>query len=142
MATSLRQSICINIAYLLQSRNRLLLRRASGCFAFPAHARRSHRTTPLCLLIFPIGRLSPCARLLELPASQASQSRHILLIFDLLCFFSTERIDESYIKAPPPHPAADSPLLRMRGRFLGDKADLPLANRVKVHKCAGLVATL
>ena len=30
----------------------------------------------------------------------------------------------------------------MRGRFLGDKADMPLAYRVKVHKCAGLLAAL
>ena len=43
--------------------------------------RRSHRTTPLrlparaiCLLLFPTGRLSPCARSLELPASQTTQS--------------------------------------------------------------------
>ena len=43
--------------------------------------RRSHRTTPLrlsaraiCLLLFPTGRLSPCARPLELPASQTTQS--------------------------------------------------------------------
>ena len=45
-------------------------------------------------------------------------------------------------KLRPPHPTADSPLLRMRGRFLGDKANMPLAYRVKVHKCAGLLAAL
>ena len=56
--------------------------------------RWSHRTTPLLLrvraislLLFHTGRLSLCARPLELPASQASQSRHILLIPDFLCFF-------------------------------------------------------
>ena len=35
------------LAYLLQSRNRLLLRRAIGCFAFPAHASVSSDHTPL-----------------------------------------------------------------------------------------------
>ena len=45
-------------------------------------------------------------------------------------------------KLRPPHPTADSPLLRMRGRFSGDKADMPLAYRVKVQKCAGLLAAL
>ena len=45
-------------------------------------------------------------------------------------------------KLRPPHSTADSPLLKMRGRFLGGKADMPLAYRVKVHKYAGLVAAL
>ena len=45
-------------------------------------------------------------------------------------------------KLRAPHPTADSLLLRMRGRFLGDKPDMPVAYRVKVHKCAGLVAAL
>ena len=40
------------------------------------------------------------ARPLELPASQASQSQHILLIPVFFTTKSTERIDESYIKAP------------------------------------------
>ena len=83
----------VDTLYLLQSPSRLLLRRAIGCFAFPAHASVSSDHTPLItrtrylLLLFPTGRLSPCARPLELPASQASQSRHILLIPDFLCFF-------------------------------------------------------
>ena len=46
------------------------------------------------------------------------------------------------LKLRLPHPTADSPLLRMRGHFLEDKADMPLAYWVKVHKCAGLVAVL
>ena len=68
------------LCYLFQSRNRLLLRRASAALLSP-RMRRSHRTTPLrlparaiCLLLFPTGRLSPCARPLELPASQTTQS--------------------------------------------------------------------
>ena len=65
------------------------------------------------------GRLSPCAQPLELPASQASQSRHISLIPDFLCFFF--KVLKGYMKATsklrPPHPTADSSFLRMRGRF-------------------------
>ena len=48
-------------------------------------------------------------------------------------FLNTERIDERF---RPPHPTADSSLLRMHGSFLGHKADMPLAYRVIVHKCA------
>ena len=49
----------------------------------------------------------------------------------LFFLLSTERIDESYHqRSKPPYPTADSSLLRMRGRFLGD---VPPAYRVKVH---------
>ena len=128
--------------YIFQSRNRLLLRRAISCFAFPAHALISSDHTPVITLtryLPVIISYSPCAQPLELPASQASQSRHISLISVFL--LSTERIDESYIKAPTATSNCRLTTSEDAWAFLGDKADMPLAYRVKVHKCAAVLWT-
>ena len=57
-------------------------------------------------------------------------------------FRTSQRIDESCIKAVKLRPpqTADSPLPRMRGRFWEVKPTCRSSNRVKVHKCASLVA--
>ena len=57
-------------------------------------------------------------------------------------FLNIERIDESYIKAPTATSNCRLTTSEDAWGFLGDKADMPLAYRVKVHKCAGLVAAL
>ena len=73
---------------------------ALGCFAFSAHVSVSSlRTIPLWLrahaicLLFSTSHLSQCTQPLELPVSQASQSSHISLISDFLCFLFKYRKD-------------------------------------------------
>ena len=56
-----------------------------------------------------------------------------------LFFLSTERIDESYIKAPTTTSITTS---EDTWAFFGYEADMPLAYRVNVHKCASLVVAL
>ena len=83
----------------------------------------------------------------SLPARQLSlvTSYSFLTFSGFFLFFfflSTERIDESYIKAPTATSNCRLTTSEDAWAFLGDKADMPLAYRVKVHKCAGLLAAL
>ena len=61
--------------------------------------------------------------------------------FSVFCL-STERTDESYIKAPTAISNCRLTTSEDAWVFLRDKADMPLTYRVKVHKCASLVAVL
>ena len=86
-------------------------------------------TTPLWLraraicLSFLTGRLSPCAQPLELPVGHDTYHS-----FRTFCFLSTERINESYIKAPT---ATSNCWLTMRGRFWEIKLTCRLPTRSK-----------
>ena len=105
------QNICAHAhLYLFQSRNRLLLRRAIGRFAFPAHASVSSDHAPLIIrtrYLPVIISYRPSFSLRSASGAPCQPDNSVLTHITHSCFFfffffflSTERIDESYIKAP------------------------------------------
>ena len=103
----------------VQSRNRTSVRPLGACVGLTephpsdyAHALSAYHFLPAVFLPALSLWSSLSARRADHDTSHSFRTSSV--------FF--ERIDESYIKALPPHSTADSPFLRMCRSFLGDKA--------------------
>ena len=116
--------------YLFQLSNCLL---TFGRFAFPAHALVSSgpHLSDYAHWLSAYQPSFPCALSLWSSLSARRVSHDTSHSFQT--FSTTERIDESYIKALTATPNCRLTISEDAWAFLGDKADMP---RVKIHKCA------